>query len=235
MKKLLLGLMVSVLLAMPAYGQEVNRDGRIGIEAVNEKIVKTVLKEYKGACGSFTGARTKYTAAGAAVRKAPAPGSEVIGTSQRNTEVEMVGEWNGWAIITSEDGYAYLESACISDVPLPVPAYTDEDLYVLAHILAGECQTYPDQEQLYVGSVVLNRVKSGKYPDTVRGVAFQRGQYACTWDGNYYRTPTERNWANARWLLENGSVLPDRVVYQSGKRQGSGVHVKTRYHYYCYE
>ena len=36
-------------------------------------------------------------------------------------------------------------------------AYTEEDLYVMAHVLAGECQSCPDQEQLYVGSVVLNR------------------------------------------------------------------------------
>lgn len=112
--------------------------------------------------------------------------------------------------------------------------YTEEDLYILAHVICGEAQNYSDEEQLYVGSVVLNRVSHGSYPNTIQGVVFQRNQYSCTRDGNYYRTPTERNWANARYLLENGSILPDNVVYQSGGRQGKGVYLRTSRHYYCY-
>lgn len=119
--------------------------------------------------------------------------------------------------------------------PEPEPlSYTEEDLYVLAHAICGEGQGYPDEEQLYIGSVILNRRAHGAYPDTIRGVVFQKGQYACTWDGNYYREPTAANWNNARWLLENGSVLPGNVVYQAGFRQGSGLYVQTRYHKYCY-
>ena len=113
-------------------------------------------------------------------------------------------------------------------------SYTQDDLYILAHVICGEAQSYPDEEQLYVGSVVLNRVDHPSFPDSVSGVVFQRGQYACTWDGNYYREPTPQNWANARYLLEHGSVLPGNVVWQSGGRQGSGVYIRTRYHCYCY-
>ena len=112
--------------------------------------------------------------------------------------------------------------------------YTEEDLYVLAHVLAGECQNCPDMEQLYVGSVVLNRRAHPSFPKTIKGVVFQKGQYACTWDGNYNREPTERNWENARKLLEEGSILPGHVIFQSGFRQGKGVYLKTEYHYYCY-
>ena len=115
-----------------------------------------------------------------------------------------------------------------------VPAYTEEELYIMAHLLAGEAQNCPDDEQLYVGSVVLNRVSHPSFPGTIRDVVFQRGQYSCVRDGNYYREPTERNWANAKRLLEGGSVLPPQVVWQSGGRQGSGVYLKTRWHYYCY-
>lgn len=115
-----------------------------------------------------------------------------------------------------------------------VQGWTEEDLYVLAHVICGEAQNCPDDEQRYIGSVVLNRRNSGRYPGTIKGVVFQPGQYSCTRDGNYYRTPTEANWANARWLLENGSVLPGNVVFQSGGRQGKGVYLRTGYHYYCY-
>ncbi len=113
-------------------------------------------------------------------------------------------------------------------------AYTEKDLYILAHVICGEAQSYPDSEQLYVGSVVLNRMNSGRYPGSIEGVVFQSGQYSCTRDGNYNRTPTAANWANAKWLLENGSILPGNVVFQSGGRQGRGVYLRTSYHLYCY-
>lgn len=113
-------------------------------------------------------------------------------------------------------------------------AWSGEDLEILAHVICGEAQNCDDQEQLYVGSVVLNRKNHSAYPGTIRGVVFQRGQYACTRDGNYYRTPTEANYRNARWLLENGSVLPGNVVYQSSHRQGKGVYLQTKHHKYCY-
>lgn len=112
--------------------------------------------------------------------------------------------------------------------------YTDEDLYILAHVICGEAQSCPDDEQLYVGSVVLNRVNHPAFPNSLKGVVFQGGQYACTRDGNYYRDPTPQNWANAKYLLDNGSILPGNVVWQSGSRQGSGLYLRTRYHSYCY-
>ena len=115
-----------------------------------------------------------------------------------------------------------------------VRSYTDKDLYVLAHVICGEAQGYPDEEQRYVGSVVLNRVNHPEFPNTIKDVAFQSGQYACTWDGNYYREPTAANWANAKWLLENGSVFPGHIIFQAKGRQGSGVYLKTPYHTYCY-
>ena len=86
---------------------------------------------------------------------------------------------------------------------------------------------------MYVGSVVLNRVKSDEFPNTIKEVVFQKGQYACIKDGNYYRKPTDSNWENARRLLENDSVLPDDVLFQSTCEQGVEVYLKTKYHYYC--
>lgn len=65
-----------------------------------------------------------------------------------------------------------------------VQGWTEEDLYVLAHVICGEAQNCPDDEQRYIGSVVLNRRNSGRYPGTIKGVVFQPGQYSCTRDGN---------------------------------------------------
>ena len=109
------------------------------------------------------------------------------------------------------------------------------DLYLLAHVICGEAQNCPRSEQEYVGSVALNRVKSDRFPDTLSEVIYQTNpvQYACAWDGNFDREPTEENWDVAADLLENGSVLPDDVVWQSAEPQGSYTYIQTEYHYYC--
>lgn len=83
--------------------------------------------------------------------------------------------------------------------------------------------------------MVLNRVVSSKFPNTIKEVVFQRGQYACTKDGNYYRDPTQKNREIAKYLLENGSQLPSNCIYQAQFKQGSGVYKKIGRTYICYE
>lgn len=100
----------------------------------------------------------------------------------------------------------------------------NSDLYILAHIINGEaggCTWCSDTMCYYVGSVVLNRVKSDIFPNSISEVAFQSGQYACTWDGNYYKPMLDRSWTIAEDLLANGSVLPDYVLYQANFAQGN--------------
>lgn len=166
----------------------------------------------------------------AVVAKAYGPASEALADATENAAD------GASSAATAQAGTEQGEQTEGIDEALAQPAasYTEEDLYVMAHVLAGECQSCPDREQLYVGSVVLNRKSHPSFPNSIKGVVFQKGQYSCTRDGNYYREPTDRNWANAKALLENGSVLPANVIWQSGGRQGKGVYVKTRWHYYCY-
>ena len=122
------------------------------------------------------------------------------------------------------------------------PAYTEEDLDLLSRVIYAEvgCTWIPDWVQRMVGSVVLNRVNSPYYPDTIYDVIYQPGQYAPTWDGSIYKTPDARTIENARYLLENGSICPENVVGQNSIITGSGVY--TSYQdpilgttvYFCY-
>lgn len=120
----------------------------------------------------------------------------------------------------------------------PAPSYSEEDLYYLTHVLTGECHTASWDEQVAVGSVVLNRVADPEFPNTIKGVIEDRHhgiQYASFYDGNFKREATERNAAVAKYLLENGSQLPSTVIYQSQHRQGSGTYTKINKHYFCYK
>lgn len=139
-----------------------------------------------------------------------------------------------WAVVSGDtlSTPSGAEDALVAET---VPTWTAEEHEILTRVLTGECQTGSWDLQVAVGSVVLNRVAHPSYPNTIKGVVFQKGQYACTWDGNYYRTPTQRNWEVAEFLLRNGSQIPANVVYQAQFRQGHGVWKKINKEYFCYK
>ena len=113
-------------------------------------------------------------------------------------------------------------------------SYSNNDLNILTKVIYGEASGQSWDFKVAVGSVVLNRVKSKKYPNSIKGVVFQKGQYACTWDGNYNKKPDKQTKRVAEYLLKNGSQLPSKVLYQAEFKQGKGVYKKVGRTYFCY-
>ncbi len=56
--------------------------------------------------------------------------------------------------------------------------FAEGDRYLLANLIYCEAGGEPYEGQLAVGSVVINRVLSGKFPDTVVGVIYQNRQFS---------------------------------------------------------
>ena len=102
--------------------------------------------------------------------------------------------------------------------------YTEEDLYVLSHIISAEAGNCSEDMMLSVGSVVLNRVRDDRFPNTIEEVVFQQGQYSPTWNGAYYAEPTEAACEVAKTLLEEGPTIDPSVVWQAEFPQGQGVY-----------
>lgn len=115
--------------------------------------------------------------------------------------------------------------------------YTDEELELLAHLIFAEAGSdwCSDKMQQYTGSVVLNRIASTRFPNTMYDVIYQSGQYSVVRSGAINKTPNERAYNCARYLLENGSVLPSNVVFQSQHIQGDGIYEKVQNMYFCYK
>ena len=117
--------------------------------------------------------------------------------------------------------------------------YTDEDLYILSHIISAEAGNCSEDMMLSVGSVVLNRVQDDRFPNTIEEVVFQQGQYSPTWNGAYYAEPTEAACEVAKTLLEEGPTIDPSVVWQAEFPQGEDVYDKIPipwggYMYFCY-
>lgn len=62
--------------------------------------------------------------------------------------------------------------------------FTEEDRYLLANLIYSEAGNQPYDGQVAVGSVVINRVLSSVYPNTVSGVIYQPRQFAPVGDGH---------------------------------------------------
>lgn len=62
---------------------------------------------------------------------------------------------------------------------------------LLARLIYGESRGEPYTGQVAVGAVVLNRVKSSSFPNTVSGVIYQSGAFDAVSDGQINLTPND--------------------------------------------
>jgi N-acetylmuramoyl-L-alanine amidase len=79
------------------------------------------------------------------------------------------------------------------------------NLYWLSRIINAEAEAEPYQGKVAVGNVVLNRVNSSDFPDTIKGVIFEyyQGipQFSPVADGTIYNTPTDASIQAAKAAL----------------------------------
>ncbi len=67
----------------------------------------------------------------------------------------------------------------------------DNDLYLLARLVYGEARGEPYKGQVAVAAVVLNRVKSSAFPNSISGVIYQSGAFDVVADGQINLSPDE--------------------------------------------
>ncbi|HOO11775.1 MAG TPA: cell wall hydrolase [Bacillota bacterium] len=98
------------------------------------------------------------------------------------------------------------------------PVKTGErDLYLLAKIIECEARYEPYEGKVAVGAVVLNRVMSDRFPNTIEGVIFQPGQFQPVTDGGWNsKEPSEQSYRAAMEAL--GGAKP---VGQNGQSVGN--------------
>lgn len=68
---------------------------------------------------------------------------------------------------------------------------SSSDLNLLARLVYAEARGEPYTGQVAVASVVLNRVKSSSFPNSVAGVIYQSGAFDVVSDGQINLTPNE--------------------------------------------
>ena len=141
--------------------------------------------------------------------------------------------------------YIKLSTVC-ENVQKNLNISTDETLYavtsddednidLLARLVYSEVGNLNDEAQIATASVIMNRVNSNAFPNSIYGVIYQEGQYAVTQNGAINNSPSEQAYNNAKFVYENGSQIPSNVVYQAEFAQGSEAYKKIDNTYFCYE
>jgi len=67
--------------------------------------------------------------------------------------------------------------------------YSDADINLLARLIYGEARGESYVGQVAVGAVVMNRIKSASFPNTMSGVIYQRYAFTAVDDGQINLTP----------------------------------------------
>ena len=79
------------------------------------------------------------------------------------------------------------------------------DLQLMARAINGEARGEPYEGQVAVGAVILNRVKSSQFPNTIAGVIYQSGAFTAVSDGQI-----------------NAPISEDSTVYKAAQDAKNG-------------
>ena len=95
-------------------------------------------------------------------------------------------------------------------------SYTEDDLYWLSRIISAESQGENLKGQIAVGNVILNRVDSGEFPNTIKEVIFDRRngvQFEPVSNRTIYNEPTEQSVLAARLALSGADAAADSLYF----------------------
>ena len=95
-------------------------------------------------------------------------------------------------------------------------SYTDDDVFWLGRIIEAESSGEPLKGKIAVGNVVLNRVKSNEFPNTIYGVIFDRNhgvQFQPIINGAIYNKPSYESMLASKSALKGERPVGDSLYF----------------------
>lgn len=91
--------------------------------------------------------------------------------------------------------------------------FTSSDVYLLARTIYAEGRGEPYTGQVAIGAVVLNRVRSAQFPNTISGVVYQKHAFTAVTDGQINLTPNETAMKAARDAINGWDPTGGALYY----------------------
>ncbi|WP_461878753.1 SH3 domain-containing protein [Fusicatenibacter sp.] len=246
---------------MPGYavtvtekGDEWSKISSNGVEGYikNEYLVfgEEAKAHYRNMCG-ITGV---VQADSLRVREAASTDSAQIGTLTQNGEVSVFGEEADWYQIQYSGSSAYVHadyvtlseelkgavsmeeyqaSQTVSAGSSSVISADSNDVAMLASLIECEAGGESYTGMVAVGAVVVNRVNSGSFPNSISGVIYQSGQFTPVATGTFQsvlaRGARSDCYAAAQAALAGESPVGGCLYFNSG--YGSGIQIGYQHFY----
>lgn len=108
----------------------------------------------------------------------------------------------------------------------------NDDLYWLSRIIHSEAQGESYQGKVAVGNVIINRVNSSLFPNTIKGVIFDRQngytQFSPVLDGTIYNNPDAESIRAAKEALNGARPVGDALYFLNPRKSTNFWIVKNR-------
>ena len=164
---LLLGLVVTFDVVLMSWNSEVEALSKYGSRGTEVRTIQEKLKRWGYYSGSVDG----------------------IYGSQTVSAVKSFQKKNGLTV----DGIAGTQTlkamGITSSSSSSSSSNNSSNVNLLARVVYGEARGEPYTGQVAVAAVVLNRVKSSKFPNSISGVVYQNGAFDAVADGQINMTP----------------------------------------------
>lgn len=131
----------------------------------------------------------------------------------------------------TSDGKSLIVRGAYSPLAPASSYYRDDEVLWLARIISAESRGESLLGQIAVGCVVLNRVRSHLFPNTIYGVIFDRKygvQFTPVANGTIYNTPGYSETLAAKICLEGFSLDKDMLFFLAPSKSTSFWIVNTR-------
>ncbi len=156
---------------------------------------------YKGAVDGQFGAGTK-SAVIAFQKKNGLTADGVVGKST----YKALGMTKSYNLLVEQAGGSSSASGSVN-------GFTSSDVYLLARTIHAEGRGEPYTGQVAIGAVILNRVRSASFPNTISGVVYQKNAFTAVTDGQINLTPNETAMKAARDAINGWDPTGGALYY----------------------
>jgi len=164
---LLLGLVVTFDVGLMSWNSEVEALSKYGSRGTEVRTIQEKLKRWGYYSGSVDG----------------------IYGSQTVSAVKKFQKKNGLTVDGIAGAQTLKAMGITSSSSSSSSSNNSSNVNLLARVVYGEARGEPYTGQVAVAAVVLNRVKSSKFPNSISGVVYQSGAFDAVADGQINMTP----------------------------------------------
>ena len=184
------------------------------------------------------------------LRSAIATRETISLTANPTTDIITIGSATYSARVTLENGRTYVPLRLVTEalnghviwdpyldgaaVTSPGASYDAQNLYWLSRIISAESRGEPIEGQIAVGNVIMNRVSSPEFPNTIPAVIFDQKnavQFEPVANGTLYQAPAQISVQAARHVLDGTIILEDALYfYAPALSQGLWINTNRTYH-----